>query len=220
MEAPSDLPAFLDWLRMRTEEAWSMAEPATLADYGRRGVGGAEAQRGTRWKPLGSEELTAIETREGPLPPSLRVYLLHLGGTDRPQVGAAYRGATLERVERPLFYDWRDASSIEEAREAVLSGLEFDAEQGWWPASSVRPATAIERRQQLAAILAAAPKLWPIVGHRHLVGDAVLSIHQSDIILWGRDLRSALLRELASVVGRTNQVFDAELPPIPFWGDF
>ena len=223
MEAPSDLPAFLDWLRLRTEAAWSTVTPATLAEYRRRQVGGTQVQRGTRWHPLTEREVEEVEAREGRLPPSLRLYLLRLGGTDRPEVGATFVGAVLQPVERPFFYDWRRPEQIAAARAEVLDGLCFDAEHNaWWPNGVARPSSAKERSQALEAVLDGAPRLWPLVGHRHLVGDdgVVLSIHQTDVIVWGNDLRTALLNELGPALGLGGAFSAAALPPLPFWGDF
>jgi hypothetical protein len=69
--------------------------------------------------------------------------------------------------------------------------------------------------------------LIPIYGHRYLVGEPccagnpVLSVHQSDIIVYGRDLREYLLREFAADLGG-RALRDDRFPvgDLPFWGAF
>lgn len=81
----------------------------------------------------------------------------------------------------------------------------------------------------LAELVAAAPALIPVCGHRYLLdhkigGDfPVLSVYQSDIIFYGSNLRDYLLRELVALLMPRNESeidFSAEdVRAIPFWGE-
>ncbi len=87
-----------------------------------------------------------------------------------------------------------------------------------------RPAGESERRDRVAALVEAAPALLPIFGHRFVLADgptAVLSIHQSDIIVYGSDLRAYLLAELGDQLGlpREGHGQAVDLAGVPFWGE-
>lgn len=108
-------------------------------------------------------------------------------------------------------YDWRsDDLLIRNALAAPLSGLIFDVENNelWPQAWGPRPADAVQREQIVTDIVAAAPKLIPLYGHRYLpcepeeTGNPVFSIHQSDIIYYGENLADYLAREFGAAVPR------------------
>lgn len=222
--------AFLEWFKAETERAWTCAQPPTLTDYQARRVGGVDWQTGTRWLPgLSEEEIDAIERREGvPLAADFRLYLRHLRGTDRPRVGARFDGATLVPTQRPGFYDWKDGlREIEAARDNVLEGLVFDVEHNglWLDELGEKPPEPGARREALAAAVAAAPRLLPLFEHRALVaqpprvGNPVLSIMQSDLIIYGEDLRAYLLNELGAMIGVEREPV-TRAPELEFWGQF
>jgi hypothetical protein len=56
----------------------------------------------------------------------------------------------------------------------------------------------------------AAPQLIPVIGHRYLLaepcaaGNPVLSVYQSDLVVYGEDLRDFLLHDLADNLGLTS----------------
>jgi hypothetical protein len=216
--------AFLEWFRDATERAWAVHEPRTFEE-----VGGVDWQRGTRWlEGLSEPEIDEIERSwDLRFPPDYRLFLRRLHATDRPMRGALYSGTTLVPAERPGFYNWHtDARAIRGALEDVIGGLVFDVEHnslwrdGWGP----RPASAAERETVVRERVAAAPKLAPLFQHRALVlepcraGNPVLSIHQSDIIVYGDDLRAYLLAEFSGLLGSPAPA--TSRTELPFWGDF
>jgi hypothetical protein len=127
--------------------------------------------------------------------------------------------------EGPAALDWLTSSEEEiKARldwpfESFLFDVEHD--QLWWPEWGEKPASAPERREQLAKVFAEAPKLIPLFGHRYLpaepceAGNPVFSVYQSDVIYYGANLQDWLRREFAG--------WDSEpwptLKRIRFWSD-
>lgn len=203
---------FLGWFQSETEATWASYQPRGFDAYVAGRVGGTDWQADTRWtRDLDEGAIDDVERRWGlPFPPDYRLFLQCLHATDRPRIGALYAGGhDLVRATRPGVYHWKhDEPAIRAALEAVVEGLLFDVEnnvlwqEGWGP----KPATVHEREQVVRAQIAAAPRLAPIFGHRALVlepglpGNPVLSIHQSDIIVYGGDLRSYLLTEFAALL--------------------
>lgn len=200
---------FLTWVRVTTERAWQ------------RGAGSWVP--GTRW--TGGTDVAALERRLGvAFPEEHRRFLATLHATWPRRRVTRYRGERQVEVEVPGFYDWhRDADAIAEARAGVVGGLVFDVEHnGLWPAAwGPRPDAPRARATRVAALVAAAPTLFPIVGHRFVVAGTpglVLSIHQSDIIVYGSDLREYLQNELCDVLGGEYQSSPCDTAAIPFWG--
>jgi hypothetical protein len=100
----------------------------------------------------------------------------------------------------------------------------FDIEHNgfWWPEWGERPRELQRAIEQAKAHLAASPFLIPVYGHRYLptepleAGNPVLSVWQTDIIYYGRDLRSYLANEF----GAAHQLpHDGEVRHIRFWSD-
>jgi hypothetical protein len=228
-------PEFLAWLRDATERAWAVAIERTLDEQQALGVGGASWRRGTRWTAdLDDAAISQIERREGlRFTDQHRLFLRALHAT-RPRMrrftfSDPHDGERLVESEAPGFYHWiDDAAAIARARADVVSGLLFDVEEnGLWPAGwGARPRTAEARAVRVAALVGNAPPLAPIYGHRFVVdagwGRAVvLSIVQSDVVVYGSDLRSYLLNELHDLLGTAA---GGDEPPvdataIPFWGE-
>jgi len=108
----------------------------------------------------------------------------------------------------PRFPDWRNGSE-EELRDRLgrpLEGILFDVEHNrfWLPEWGDRPddlQTAFDCVRQLVA---RAPKLIPVYSHRmmpdrpHEEGNPVFSVHQTDIIIYGIELRDYFIREFFS----------------------
>jgi hypothetical protein len=227
-------PAFLDWLRVATEHAWSGYEPRTFEEYESAGVGGDDWVTGTRWTGgLDAATLDAVEGRLGvPFGAQHRLFLSMLHATTPAKQGARF--VDTERivpVQRPGFYHWLDdADAIDEARVRVVDGLLFDVEHNQlWPADwGLRPDGADERRAVVRSLVAGAPPLLPLTGHRFAVGGlhgesgVVLSVHQSDIIVYGNDLRAFLINELGGLIGAEPLEPDSGRigARIPFWGRF
>jgi len=230
---PTELGAFFDWVRATTEAAWRLATDHTLADYEERGTGGAHWRRGTKWIGGYSDaEITSFERRDGvTFPLDFRLFLKRLGCTEPLRGGAYFLDSTnMAEREGPGFYDWRDESQIAGAREDVIGGLAFDVEHNrLWPADwGARPDAPAERERVLRAQVAAAPKLAPLFGHRFLLlepataGNPVISVHQSDLIVYGENLRAYLLNELEEL-GSDRDFQDPAYESrssISFWGQF
>ena len=114
--------------------------------------------------------------------------------------------------------DWRapDRSTLRAALTAPVEGVLFDVAEndfwyeGWGPASGDRLATA-------RAGLMIAPRMIPLYAHRYLpaglAGHPVLSIYQTDVLVYGADLTDWLHREF----GIGAPAPHAGRPTVPFW---
>lgn len=226
--------AFLEWLRETSERAWAAWEPRSFDDWVQAGVGGVDWVRGTRWSGgLDERALDVVEQQLGaPLGAQHRLFLATLHATEPLMRGARFLdGARMQPIERPGFYHWqRDQEALAAARAGVVDGIAFDIERnGLWPDEwGARPADEAERRARVQELVDAAPPLLPLHGHRFAVGGlhgesgVVLSIYQSDIIVYGSDLRVYLINELSDVLGlpRTDVDDASAALRIPFWGRF
>lgn len=227
---------FLEWFRARTELAWAGYEPR---DFMREEVGGFDWQPGTRWRGgLPEAMIAAVEERwQVEFPPDYRLILERLHTVDPPMIGARYvdSGAKI-RGEHRAFPDWSAVTpGLEAALVLPFDGLLFDVEQnGLWLSSwGPRPADPTQCREELRRRVAAAPRLIPVYQHRYLLadpciaGNPVLSVHQSDIIVYGVDLRTYLLVEFARLLGldadrefeRGWQAHPRRIEEVPFWGE-
>jgi hypothetical protein len=91
-------------------------------------------------------------------------------------------------------------------------------------ARGTRPGDAEARRARLAELVAQAPPLLPVYSHRYVLAAGpplVLSVHQSDIVVYGCDLRAYLLHELHRLLGIPEEPtwMQADVQAIPFWGE-
>lgn len=134
--------------------------------------------------------------------------------------------AMLSERHKLLHYDWRtDNQRLREAFAQPYEGLLFDIENNvFWPLDwGERPDGPEARGEVLRSILANAPKLIPLYGHRYLpatpceAGNPVFSVVQADIVYYGIDLEDYVEREISN--GRTDFGFQ-ELRQIPFWSAF
>lgn len=226
---PTFGPDFLAWLKDRTERAWAQVTERSLSDYQAAGVGGTSWRRGTLWTGgLSEAEITAAERRHRlTFPADYRIFLRTLHATTPWRTGARFADdRSMRPVERPAFFDWRhDDDAIRAALAWPLEGLLFDVENNvvWPEAWGPRPTTPLERKARLEELVAQAPRLVPVVGHRYIVPvkpHVVLSVYQSDIIVYGSDLRSFLLAEFASLLAlpRDPTWGNAVASGVPFWG--
>lgn len=124
----------------------------------------------------------------------------------------------------PRWPDWRDGDpdQLRERLDAPVDGVLFDVQQnGYWHASwGERPSRTTYALSVARHRLAAAPRLIPVYGHRYAPALPepdlpVLSVVQTDVIVYGADLAGYLRREF-DLPGR-----DAapQSTPIPFWSD-
>ena len=137
---------------------------------------------------LTDAEVAAAESRYGFwFPPDLRAFL---------QAGLP---------SGDNFPDWRDGdeATLRQWLDLPRRGILFDIEHNgfWLNEWGPRPASLAEARRVASELIAAAPRLIPIYSHRmmpsepHLPGNPVFSVHQTDIIYYGVDLRDYLIHE-------------------------
>ncbi len=239
---PGDLDAFLPWLKDRTETAWAGVRTMSLEEFKEGGVGGRSWRTGTKWqRGLEPHEIDTLELRWNmPFPEDYRRFLSILNAPDRGMYSIYWRDDPpydMHEIEdQPSYFDWRrDETALTDALEWPLEGIMFDVENNsLWPDSwGERPRDA-EIRETVSRLVAAAPKLVPICGHRYLVGDPakagnpVLSVWQSDIIIYGSNLRNFLLMECSDLLGLDRDevknlcnvgITTESIAAIPFWGE-
>ena len=125
--------------------------------------------------------------------------------------------------------DWRDGDP-EELRERLswpVEGALFDVEHNafWHPAWGPRPAGMNDALDTARRHLSQAPKMVPVYAHRYLpagrgsYGHPVLSIYQTDIIIYGTDLAAYIGREFGGT-GDSAEVNRISSRLVAFWGDF
>ncbi|MFB6839933.1 hypothetical protein [Streptomyces sp. NPDC056361] len=122
--------------------------------------------------------------------------------------------------------DWRDgdAEDLAERLAWPVEGVLFDVEHNrfWHPAWPPRPAETADALRLARSELATVPRLVPLFGHRYLPGTAgeygypVLSVWQTDIILYGNDLTDYVHHEFA---GRRSGL-PAARTNVDFWAYF
>jgi hypothetical protein len=125
--------------------------------------------------------------------------------------------------------DWRDGDPGDLRRQLdwPIEGVLFDVESNaFWPlAWGPRPADSGKALNLARWHLAGAPKMIPVYGHRYLpaghgtYGHPVLSIYQTDIIVYGTDLARYIDSEFS---GSGAVISPGWTPPpmVPFWSEF
>ena len=103
------------------------------------------------------------------------------------------------------FPNWRDPSSkrIKDSLALPLDGILFDIEENgiWLDCWGSKPKSLADAKEIIKKLVDDAPNLIPIYGHRmmpdrpHDSGNPVFSIHQTDIVFYGRDLLDYLDHE-------------------------
>lgn len=131
----------------------------------------------------------------------------------------------------PGLPDWRAPGSPALAAQLrwPLEGMLFDLEhdQFWLPAWGAKPAALAERVARATRAVAEAPVLIPVSGHRYLpaepeeAGNPVFSVYQTDLIVYGHDLRAYLRSELCESVEARERAMASALPArrIRFWSE-
>jgi hypothetical protein len=123
--------------------------------------------------------------------------------------------------------DWRDGDpdDLRDGLNWPVAGVLFDVVHNatWLSSWGPRPAAPAEAMKAARAQLSRVPKMVPVSGHRYLpagrgtYGHPVLSIYQTDIIVYGTDLADYINCEF----GRWFISADWTPPPmVPFWSDF
>jgi len=119
----------------------------------------------------------------------------------------------------PRWPDWRTPSdALADQLRWPVDGLLFDVANNdfWYPAWGTRPEAVEAAVLEAVQRLAYAPRLVPIRGHRYLpagrgsFGHPVLSMMQTDIVCYGRDLAAYIGRDQESRSGPVT---------VEFWRD-
>jgi hypothetical protein len=125
--------------------------------------------------------------------------------------------------------DWRDGdpADLRERLGWPVEGALFDVDHNalWPPSWGQRPADNSRALSVARRHLSQAPTMIPVYAHRYLpagrgtVGHPVLSIYQTDIIIYGADLADYITREFA---GADRPIGADWTPPpmVPFWSEF
>lgn len=228
--------AFLKWFKQKTEETW---KNYVTTDFFERGTGGLDWQKETQWlSGLSNTEISRIELQwDLTFPPDYRLFLKTLHTVDRSMAGAFYTNSNqMESKTGPSFYNWTtETKDLEAAHAQVLEGIYFDVERNnlWLSSWGSKQNSSDHNRAHLRQLVAKAPKLIPIFGHRFLLvepciaGNPILSIHQSDIIIYGSDLRQYFLVEFSDLLDLderkptklTDKASIDDFHNIPFWGE-
>ncbi|GHE43524.1 hypothetical protein GCM10018785_11340 [Streptomyces longispororuber] len=121
--------------------------------------------------------------------------------------------------------DWRngDPQDLAGRLSQPIEGVLFDVEHNnfWHPSWPPRPPETSHALQVARSRLATAPKLVPVYSHRYLPGTAgesghpVLSVHQTDIIIYGNHLADYLRHEFT---GRASRL--TARASVGFWSYF
>jgi hypothetical protein len=127
----------------------------------------------------------------------------------------------------PKFPNWRsgDKALLRDWLDTPRQGVLFDVEHNgfWLDEWGPRPGSLSESLRVASDLVAAAPKLIPIYGHRmtpdepHLAGNPVFSVHQTDIIVYGVDLADYLRTVFKLTDGEPRPEQVQEIRPIRFW---
>jgi hypothetical protein len=128
--------------------------------------------------------------------------------------------------------DWRrgDPDDLEDRLRWPVDGLLFDvAHNGFWlPAWGIRPGDVTDAVILAERRMATVPRLVPVYGHRYLpagagtFGHPVLSVMQTDIIVYGSDLADYVGREFAHTIPSSSWAASAlspSLATVEFWRD-
>ena len=126
------------------------------------------------------------------------------------------------------FPDWRtgEESVLRDWLDLPRRGVVFDVEHNgfWLQEWGERPETLDAAKQAAQQLVAAAPLLIPVYMHRmmpaepHLPGNPVFSVHQTDIIIFGTDLRDYLIQEFLTAENEQREwTYATGTRPIAFW---
>lgn len=134
------------------------------------------------------------------------------------------------RTYRDPWPDWRDGDPdvLRSRLDWPVEGVLFDVEHNvFWPDEwGERPAELQQALDVARGYLAAVPKLVPIYGHRYLPaghgshGHLVMSVWQTDIIVYGDDLADYIRREFAASPEVLSDALPNARATVEFWRDF
>jgi hypothetical protein len=125
--------------------------------------------------------------------------------------------------------DWRERPSqvMRAWNEQLLDGIVFDVQENdfWLDDWGDRPTDIADAREVLSSVLVRAPRLIPVYGHRAIPndpmesGNPVLSVVQTDVIIYGANLREYLINEFHARPPGGAVVHSSDVRSIRFWDD-
>ncbi len=125
------------------------------------------------------------------------------------------------------FPDWRHGTPgvLRDLLRRPVDGVLFDVRENgfWYPGWGERPTAVAEAVRIAEQRLVDAPPLVPVYRHRYLpgvggpAGHPVLSVSQTDIIVYGADLPRYLRAEFAG--GYRPELVEGARSTVPFWSD-
>jgi hypothetical protein len=125
--------------------------------------------------------------------------------------------------------DWRDGApgDLRQQLGWPVEGALFDVENNalWHPSWGQRPIELSQALRTARVFLAQAPTMIPVYAHRYLPagrgthGYPVLSMYQTDIIIYGANLAQYIDYELGSAE-KLIHADSAPPPMVPFWSEF
>jgi hypothetical protein len=242
-KVPDNFDDFLPWLKEQTEAAWAIHQTTTLDVFMAEESGGSSWRTGTQWQ-IGLDEprIDALELHWGlKFPRDYRQFLSVLNAPDRGVYSVGWSDDPpydlREGDDSPSYFDWqKDDEAIIGALNWPLGGLLFQVEESslWLDSWGERPSKVTDVRKKVAQLVATAPMLIPITGHRYLLansleaGNPVLSVYGSDIICYGSNLKNFLLLEFSPLLGLDYDevaeganvgITEEKIAAIPFWGE-
>ncbi|GCE09644.1 SMI1/KNR4 family protein [Dictyobacter aurantiacus] len=236
---------FLTQIRDHTEAKWRDSQPLTFEQFLAQDRMSCIWQKGTKWLGLSDEEINSIEKQWSlHFPPDYRLFLNILHCLDRPVIIATYDGDTRKIVpcESSFLPDWqREGDGIKNAYRQLVDDITYEVLHNniWKPGWGRKPITRYGLKQQIEALIARAPKLIPIYGHRFLLaepgmaGNPILTWHHSSMIIYAPDLYHFFCKDFVELLELTDQDLQAiniesrqiskkkhqEYKTIPFWGE-
>ncbi len=131
--------------------------------------------------------------------------------------------------------DWRrrvevlgngEVKPIEWGLDWPIRGTLFDIEHNafWWEKWGPKPASLPEAFVIAERSMRSAPRLIPLFSHRYIpsepsvAGNLVLSIHQTDIVVYGEDLLDYVCHEFNQP--RPAREMNESATTLPYWGGF
>lgn len=219
--------ALLAQIAHASETAWRAAVPR---DVPAAGVGGLEFQPNTRWRGGMTETEIALAEKTFGLsfPPDYRLFLATLHTPDPEMAGAGFAGSSAVQTTGRQFPDWTgDPRQVRKLFDWPADGLVWSAEADhWWPSIwGPRPRFGRGRAKRIRDLVSAGPQLIPVFGHRFLVGpgdrvgNPVLSIYGSDVIVYAPNLWAYLPLELGLFDLIPEPPTETRAPAIDFWQD-
>ncbi|GIG62941.1 hypothetical protein Lfu02_73130 [Longispora fulva] len=125
--------------------------------------------------------------------------------------------------------DWRDgdAGDLRRRLDGPVDGVLFDVEHNgdWYPAWGPRPDDPRESLLIARRHLARVPRMVPVYSHRYLPAGRgqfrhpVLSMHQTDIIVYGLDLADYIGHEFGGPTVDQRGLDHGEVVTVEFWRD-